>query len=135
MGLVSPQLLHDIPTPFLSIISLKAEISIAVDALPGTPAGLLSLGCSSRNHPFFSLIISHQRKGALIFTALAKVAMDVLQLSHTGNCFGGMEAEAFVSSRKYTSAFKKVFRVLVEVLIKACACHWGIFNFGDVSFQ
>lgn len=39
MGLVSPQLLHDIPTPFFSIISLKAEISIAVDALPGTSAG------------------------------------------------------------------------------------------------
>lgn len=39
MGLVSPQLLRDIPTPILSIISLKSEISTAVDALPGTPAG------------------------------------------------------------------------------------------------
>lgn len=66
MGLVAPRLLQDVPTPFSSLFfcSLKAEISIAVDALPGTLAGLLSLGCGSRNHRSFSLSFVIKGRGA-----------------------------------------------------------------------
>lgn len=66
MELVAPQLLQGLPAPFLEsyFCSLKAEISIAVDALPGTLAGLLSLGCSSRNHCSFSLSFVIKARGA-----------------------------------------------------------------------
>lgn len=44
--------------------------------------GILSLGCRSRNHHSFSLIVSHEGEEhlpfpALLPAALAKVAMDV----------------------------------------------------------
>lgn len=67
--LVAPQLLQGLPAPFLEsdFCSLKAEISIAADALPGTLAGLLSLGCSSRNHRSFSLSFVIKARGALCF--------------------------------------------------------------------
>lgn len=72
--LVAPQLLQGLPAPFLEsyCCSLKAEISIAADALPGTLAGLLSLGCSSRNHRSFSLSFIIKARGALCFPAASR---------------------------------------------------------------
>lgn len=55
--------------------SLKDEISIAVDALPGTLAQLLSLGCSSRNHRSFLYYLLSEGGECLPCTALMPSAL------------------------------------------------------------
>lgn len=74
---VAFQLLQDLPPSLLQsyFFSLKDEISIAVDALPGTLAQLLSLGCSSRNHRSFLYYLLSEGGECLPCTALMPSAL------------------------------------------------------------